>query len=119
MRYFQLIKKAYQNTFNFSGRASLGEIWSLFSFQAIIYAILLAVLSVSKQGTGAEIISIIWICVLVINAIPNLSCQVRRLHDVGRSGWYLLIGAVPIVNLWLMYMLYVEPSEFDGTIADC
>jgi len=45
--------------------------------------------------------------------VPGLAVSVRRLHDVDRSGWTLLLALIPFVNLYLLY-LYVQP----GTAGD-
>lgn len=44
-------------------------------------------------------------------AIPLLACAVRRLHDTGRSGWYLLLGLVPVVGTILVIVLLAQASE--------
>jgi uncharacterized membrane protein YhaH (DUF805 family) len=42
--------------------------------------------------------------------LPTLAIQVRRLHDVGKSGWWIFIGMIPIIGgLWLLFLL-VQPS---------
>jgi uncharacterized membrane protein YhaH (DUF805 family) len=43
--------------------------------------------------------------------IPFIALEVRRLHDTGRSGWWLLIGLVPIVGLILIFVWLLSDSE--------
>jgi uncharacterized membrane protein YhaH (DUF805 family) len=46
---------------------------------------------------------------LVILVTPGLSVLIRRLHDTGRSGWWILISLVPIVGvLVLLYFLIID-----------
>lgn len=44
---------------------------------------------------------------------PNLAVGIKRCHDRGRSGWFLLIGLVPLLNLWLA----VELMFLRGTVG--
>ncbi|MEM9674902.1 MAG: DUF805 domain-containing protein, partial [Bacteroidota bacterium] len=41
----------------------------------------------------------------------SLSLTVRRLHDTGRSGWYILIGLIPIIGSIILFVFYVENSQ--------
>ncbi len=45
--------------------------------------------------------------------VPNMALAVRRLHDTGRSGWWLLLMLVPFVGPLVLLYWYVQPSE-DG-----
>jgi len=40
--------------------------------------------------------------------IPNIAVGVRRLHDTGRSGWWILIGFVPVIGAIILIIFYVE-----------
>ena len=41
--------------------------------------------------------------------VPSIAVSVRRLHDTGRSGWWLLIGLVPLIgSLWLIVLLCLD-----------
>jgi len=46
--------------------------------------------------------------------IPSIAVSVRRLHDTSRSGWWLLIGLIPIVGTIVLIVLYAQ----DGTPGD-
>ncbi|MFG1294335.1 DUF805 domain-containing protein [Xanthobacter variabilis] len=43
--------------------------------------------------------------------LPNLAVGVRRLHDVGRSGWWLLIMFIPLIGFLVLLFWWVQPSE--------
>jgi uncharacterized membrane protein YhaH (DUF805 family) len=45
--------------------------------------------------------------------LPSLSITVRRLHDIGKSGWWVLMGFIPLLNLVLLILL-VLPSDCDN-----
>ncbi|MEU3333943.1 DUF805 domain-containing protein [Streptomyces sp. NPDC002144] len=78
----------------FSGRARRKEYWMYTLFVGIIYVVL-SVLSVATKSSAFSILLVIfWLAIL----LPSLGVGVRRLHDTGRSGWWLLFGIVPLVG---------------------
>src|SRR5688572_21378831 len=83
--------KALQNYATFSGRATRSEYWYFVLFNIIISIIISVIGAAMKMSLLSNIYSL-----LVL--IPGLAVGVRRMHDVGRSGWYLLI---PIYSLIL------------------
>jgi len=83
MNYFL---KVWQNFANFDGRARRSEYWMFFLFNVIISTVL--------QLLFVKLYLIYALAVL----IPSIACAVRRMHDVGKSGWFALI---PIYNFIL------------------
>lgn len=88
MNYFLDVLKKYAV---FSGRARRKEYWMFVLFSSIIYVALL--------GIGFAI-DMVWLPVVFELAIllPTWGVAVRRLHDTGRTGWWLLFGIIPIVG---------------------
>lgn len=90
---------------DFEGRARRKEFWMFVLFN-IIFAILALILD-GLLGTGA----ILYFAYVVAMIIPVLAVAVRRLHDVGKSGWMYLIAFIPLVGtIWLL-VLFVTDSE--------
>jgi uncharacterized membrane protein YhaH (DUF805 family) len=85
--YLEVLKKYA----TFSGRARRSEYWYFTLFSTIITIVLMVIGGVVKVNFLQTIYSL---AVLV----PALAVGVRRMHDVGKSGWYLLI---PIYSLIL------------------
>lgn len=83
--------KVLQNYATFSGRARRSEYWYFLLFN-IIVSIILSVIGTTMKTT---ILSNIYALAVFL---PGLAVGVRRMHDVGKSGWYLLI---PIYSLIL------------------
>nr|WP_297309504.1 DUF805 domain-containing protein [uncultured Flavobacterium sp.] len=83
--------KVLQNYANFNGRARRSEYWYFYLFNLII-AIILGFIGILINST---ILSNIYSLVVLI---PGIAVAIRRMHDVGKSGWYILI---PIYNLIL------------------
>ncbi|MGW4724393.1 DUF805 domain-containing protein [Streptomyces sp. S1] len=75
----------------FSGRARRKEFWmfQLFNIIAVI------ILSILDSILGIQVLSLIYTLAVFL---PSLGVSVRRLHDTGRSGWWILIALVPLVG---------------------
>ncbi|SHJ40389.1 DUF805 domain-containing protein [Pseudozobellia thermophila] len=86
--------KALQNYANFSGRARRKEYWMFFLFNILISYGLLILSAVTETPALVMVYVLYSLGVL----IPGIAVGVRRMHDVGKSGWYII---VPIYNLVL------------------
>lgn len=85
------ISTCFKKYATFEGRASRSEFWFFYLFYLIIYLVGLVI--------GAVVGSSILIYLFIVPLwLPQLAVGVRRMHDVGRSGWFIL---VPIYNLIL------------------
>ena len=93
MNAFEYFVKVYKNYANFEGRARRSEYW----YFTLFYYLIAIVLVFVDQAIGSEI-GIVGLFFALGSIIPSIAVGVRRMHDVGKSGWYLLI---PIYNLIL------------------
>ena len=84
---------ALQNFANFSGRARRSEYWFFVLFNVIFTIVLTVIGGIIHFSFLGNIYSIVML-------IPSLAVGVRRMHDVGKSGWFLLI---PIYSLILAF----------------
>ena len=104
--YLQALKKYA----DFSGRARRKEYW----FYMLFYVIILVVLSIcdgiigTTMQTGFGILTLIYVLAVLI---PSIAVSVRRLHDTGRSGWWILIQFVPIVGIFIFLYFMVSDSN--------
>lgn len=102
MSFVEAIKCVFQNYVNFSGRARRSEYWYFALFSGIISF----ALNFVNQILGAsEPLALIIILVSLGLFLPSLAVNVRRLHDIGKSGWWILIeltivGVIPFI-IWL------------------
>jgi uncharacterized membrane protein YhaH (DUF805 family) len=85
--------KVLQNYATFSGRARRSEYWYFFLFNFIISFVLGFVGGIMDTTVLANIYTLVVL-------IPSIAVGVRRMHDVGKSGWFILI---PIYNLILAF----------------
>ncbi|MFI9601406.1 DUF805 domain-containing protein [Streptomyces sp. NPDC052043] len=79
----------------FNGRARRQEYW-MFTLFTVIISIVLAIVD-AVIGTQA----LDWIYTVAV-LLPTLAVTVRRLHDTDRSGWWVLIGLIPLVGFIVM-----------------
>ncbi len=101
--------KALRQYADFEGRARRKEYW-MFTLFNLIFAILAVVID-GLIGTGA----IIYLFYVLATIIPNLSVSVRRLHDVGKSGWMYLVALIPLVGfIWLLVLLTTDSQPGDN-----
>jgi uncharacterized membrane protein YhaH (DUF805 family) len=103
--YLKVLKQHYAD---FNGRARRQEYW-MFTLVNIIVAIVLMVLT---KVSG--LFSILYTVYALGTFLPSLAVCVRRLHDVGKSGWFILISLIPIVGLYLIYLLVQDSQPGDN-----
>jgi uncharacterized membrane protein YhaH (DUF805 family) len=104
--YLQVLKKYGQ----FSGRARRQEFWMFFLFNWIF--IIVAIIIDNIAGTTIEDFfpyGLFYFLYVIPIIIPGLAVTVRRLHDVGKSGWFYFIILIPLVGaIWLLILFCTE-----------
>lgn len=108
MSFGEAIKSVFSKYATFSGRARRSEYWYFYLFN-ILVSIVLTILA----RVVPSLIYLSYIYSLAV-LIPGLAVAVRRLHDIGKSGWYLLAPLVPylllIIVIVFAFVLGNEPS---------
>jgi len=89
----------------FEGRAHRTEFW-MFALVNFIIGAVLAILD-AALGTSSVLGGIYSLAVL----LPSLAVGVRRLHDTGRSGWWLLLGLIPLIGLIVLIVWWATEGE--------
>jgi uncharacterized membrane protein YhaH (DUF805 family) len=105
MRYFiDAVTKHYAD---FAGRARRKEYWMYALFSLIVGIVVMAADLVLGTTLGdAGIFGVFYLLFAVGLFIPGLAIVVRRLHDVGKSGWFMLIAAIPLVGaIWMLVLM--------------
>ena len=120
--------KALKQYADFSGRARRTEYWMfvLFNFIFSIVAMGLDVLLGLSFGGNDEYGSTVFVpygFIYVIYAlamlIPGLAVGVRRLHDVGKSGWMMLIVLIPLIGpIWLLVLYFTDSQDGSNKWGD-
>ncbi len=89
---------------DFKGRARRKEYWMFTLFNAI-FGIVATILDLALFS-GASIMSTLLGLFLLI---PGLAVCIRRLHDIGNSGWWVLIALIPIIGaIWLLVLVCLD-----------
>ena len=98
MDFSQAIKSCLSQYATFSGRASRSEYWWFFLFQVLV------LIAASILGDAAYSIVVLGLL------LPALAVATRRLHDIGRSGWWQLLMLTGIGYLLLLFW-WAQPSQ--------
>jgi len=98
----------------FTGRARRKEYW-MFALFNIIFLIVAAILDnligTANPNTGYGLIYFLYALAVFL---PGLGVLIRRLHDIGKSGWWFFIALIPLIGgIWLLVLLVTDsqPGE--------
>ena len=104
MSYMEAIKSGYSNYAKFNGRASRSEFWWFFLF----YAVVTFIVNFIVDRTGLPII--ISVLVWASFVLPMLGLYFRRLHDVDRTAWWILIALIPLIGSIVLIVFWATPG---------
>jgi uncharacterized membrane protein YhaH (DUF805 family) len=88
----------------FSGRASREEYWMFFLFNIIIT---LVIGLIEGLVCGSGIVGMLYSLAILL---PGVGVSMRRLHDTNRSGWWLIIGLVPLIGAIVLLVFMTQDS---------
>lgn len=109
-------KVVFENYANFNGRARRSEYWYFALASGIISIVLTIIDKVAGTTFGIAETGIIGGLYSLLVLLPSFAVGVRRLHDVGKSGWFTLIILIPIIGaIWLLILACTEGDH--GTNA--
>jgi uncharacterized membrane protein YhaH (DUF805 family) len=103
MNFFDAIKSGFHNYVNFSGRAVRSEYWYWTLFVIVLVGVLGVVDQMLNPGARMGAFSVLNGLVSLALILPGIAVSVRRLHDIDRTGWWLLLGFTVIGALVLIY----------------
>ena len=92
---------------DFRGCATRTQFWMYFLFRVILNVIL----SICFSFLGDNTASILSLIVGLAFLLPDLGNAARRLHDIGRSAWWLLISFVPVIGFIVLLIFFLLPSK--------
>jgi uncharacterized membrane protein YhaH (DUF805 family) len=103
------LKVVRDNYANFNGRASRQEYWMFTLFNIIFVVVAMVVDGVLGLGF------IIYMLYMLAVLIPGIAVFVRRMHDIGKSGWWFFISLIPLIGgIWLLVLLATDGSSEDN-----
>jgi uncharacterized membrane protein YhaH (DUF805 family) len=110
-------KVVFENYANFKGRARRSEYW-YFALANGLISILLIVVGVAIGSifgdalTGGIIGYVFFGLYTLATILPGLGVVVRRLHDVGKSGWFYLVAFIPFIGgIWILILFCTEGNR--------
>ncbi|MCY8369202.1 DUF805 domain-containing protein [Bacillus haynesii] len=102
--------KAIKNYAGFTGRERRKEFWlsCLFSYMVlVIYVFFKAILHLPEY----EIETYLGMVYLLAILVPCLAVTLRRLHDTGKSGYWICIGLIPLIGQFILLIMLCQDSE--------
>lgn len=95
----------------FSGRARRSEYWyfALFNLIAsVVLSIADGIVGTYDVTTGIGLLSGLYGLAVIL---PGVGVSIRRLHDIGKSGWWLLIILIPLIGIIVLLYFAVKDSQ--------
>ena len=105
MSFIDATKSGIGKSFTFSGRSSRSEYW-WWMLAGILFQIICTVIAILGDVGVAAIFPTLLV-------LPTTTMIVRRLHDLEKSGWWLLIVFIPLIGI--LYLIYLFTQEGDMT----
>lgn len=99
MRFYNSIRRTFTSYSVLSGRSSRTEYWTFVLFCNLVLLVSASLLLLSMLPLVIVMTSI---------SIPSLAIGVRRLHDVGRSGWWMVMPILPLSTSVAMIYYYLQ-----------
>jgi len=125
MNFQKSIEVCFAKFSTFSGRASRSEYWWFYLFVTVMEYLVQIAAGVEKLNTSED--SKIWVSMglfvgYFVITIPVLSAGSRRLHDIGKSGWWQLlsitiIGIIPLI-IWMARPGSLESNKYGPAIEN-
>lgn len=103
MSFGEAVSDGFSKYATFSGRSSRSAFW----WWTLFYVLVIVAASILDEAVNTPVISGLAYLVLFI---PNLAVLVRRLHDTNRSGWWVLIGFVPLAGFIVLIVFACTDS---------
>ena len=100
--FLEAVKRAFQHYADFQGRSRRSEYWWFTLFNIIVSSVISAIVP-----------DFAWFWSLAV-LVPGIAIVVRRLHDVGRSGWFYLWILVPLAGYIIMLIQLLKDSAPDN-----
>jgi uncharacterized membrane protein YhaH (DUF805 family) len=118
----------YHRYAEFSGRSRRQEYWMFALFNFLVVFALIALLfagglpavdeygnAVGEPGALFYLAIVAYVFFALVSFIPSLAVLVRRLHDLDKSGWWILINFIPFGGLVLLVMTFMDGTPGDNS----
>ncbi|MAF75912.1 MAG: hypothetical protein CMF17_08675 [Idiomarinaceae bacterium] len=106
---------ALKNYAKFTGRARRREYWMFILFNFVIGFFLGIIDGLLGTFNAEAQVGLLGTLYSLFVLIPSIALSVRRLHDIGRTGWWLLIGFIPFIGAIVLLVFFVLDSREEGS----
>jgi len=104
--------KVLQNYANFNGRARRSEYWYFLLFNIIFAFAAMFLDNVAGLANDLTGYGPIYGLYALFAFLPGLAVAVRRMHDIGKSGWMILVALIPLIGgIWILILLATEGNK--------
>ena len=110
MSLMDAMKSGFKNSFSLSGRASRSEYW-FWVLGGVVFQIVMLVGAVVLGVMDIPVLPALMALAPILLVPGSITLVVRRLHDVGMSGWMFFVGLVPLIGA--IYLIYLFVQEGD------
>jgi len=107
----EAISKGFSGICDYSSRSRRSEYWYMVLFNFIIETILSILFNASKNSSFGTIVAIVIIIYSFIMLLIVLPLSIRRLHDIGKSGWFFLIILIPLIGAFILLFFFCQDSQ--------
>lgn len=112
MNWYLKVLKQYAD---FNGRARRKEFWMFFLFHFIMLIVAIMIDGALHTTISPLPYGYIFIAYGLLTLLPYIALVVRRLHDVGKSGWFYFIALIPLIgSIWLLVLMCKEGDRGDN-----
>jgi len=100
MNIMEYYTDAFKRFADFNGRATVRQFWM---FVLINFAITFAIslIGINTISAGYSLVAM----------IPSMAIGVRRLHDIGKSGWYCCLAFIPLVGVIILIIWFIKAGD--------
>jgi len=107
MNFVDAVKSAFVCSDDFATRSSRSEYWWFMLFYFLV-SLVVTIIQFKMEMTRGTI----YLLVFLVFIMPTISVTGRRLHDIGRSGWWLLIVLIPLIGALILLYWAVKRGEY-------
>ena len=112
MSFQEAVQTVFSKYATFEGRARRSEYWYFMLFVCCVNVVIrILAMIVGDSNVLATVLAGISTVFSLGVLVPQIAVAVRRLHDIGRSGWFYLIGLIPLIGWIFMIVWFCTDSQ--------
>ena len=112
MSFMSAMKSGFKNSFSLSGRASRSEYW-FWVLGGIIFQMTMFIGSIVLVVMDIPVLPGLMMVAPILLVPASITLVVRRLHDVGMSGWMWFVALVPVIGAIYLIYLFVQEGDME------